>query len=287
MAFRTYYRLVKPGIVYGNVITAAAGGLLASRNGVDLGLIAATLSGLALVIASAGVFNNYIDRGLDAKMDRTKKRALAAGLISPLAAMIYASILVVAGFGLLIFFTNWLTVTVAALAEFFYVVVYGVAKRRSVHGTVVGSLPGAAPPVIGYVAVSGHLDGAALILFLALVFWQMPHFYAIAIYRYKDYKNAGLPVLPVEKGLTAAKVQIVAYTIAFCAAVIALKVFAYAGWAYLLVVGLAALAWLKVGLDGFWVKDSAKWARRMFFYSLIVNLIFAFMVAANNWLAKL
>jgi heme o synthase len=282
MAFKDYYRLTKPGIVYGNTLTGAAGFLLASRNGVDWWLLLAVLSGLALTVASACVFNNYIDQGIDTKMERTRKRALVAGRISARAAIIYGTVLGTAGLALIGVFANWLAFLIAGLAMFFYIVVYGIAKRKSVHGTVVGSLPGAAPPVIGYVSVSGHLDGAALLLFLIMVCWQMPHFYAIAIYRSADYRAAGLPVLPIKKGVLAAKKQMVFYICAFVVCLALLSLLGYAAWACLAVLGGAGLAWLKLALDGFKAKDNYRWAKRMFFYSLIVNLTFVIMIASSN-----
>ena len=281
------YRLTKPGIVYGNAITAIAGFLLASKGSVDLGLLAATVGGLSLVVASACVFNNYIDRGLDQRMDRTKKRALAVGSLRPKVAIAYATTLGVAGFALLAIFTNWLSFFIALTAFIFYVVFYGIAKRRSVHGTLVGSLPGAAPPVIGYCAVTGQLDGGALLLFLIMVFWQMPHFYAIAMYRFADYKAAGLPVLPVKRGFAETKIQILLYISAFIVALCGLTIFGYTGYAYLVVAGLVGLAWLALGIKGYRAINDKLWARQMFLFSLLVTLVVSVMISANSLLVKL
>ncbi len=284
---KIYYRLTKPGIVYGNAITAIAGFLLASKGSVDLGLLAATVGGLSLVVASACVFNNYIDRGLDQRMDRTKKRALAVGSLRPKVAIAYATTLGVAGFALLAIFTNWLSFFIALTAFIFYVVFYGIAKRRSVHGTLVGSLPGAAPPVIGYCAVTGQLDGGALLLFLIMVFWQMPHFYAIAMYRFADYKAAGLPVLPVKRGFAETKIQILLYISAFIVALCGLTIFGYTGYAYLVVAGLVGLAWLALGIKGYRAINDKLWARQMFLFSLLVTLVVSVMISANSLLVKL
>src|SRR6185437_15386626 len=167
---RTYYRLTKPGIVYGNSITAAAGFFLASRGHVDWGKFLAMLVGLALVIASACVFNNYLARHIDTRMDRTKKRALAIGAISHRAALIYASALGLTGLLILAVFTTWLATLCALAGHVLYVAAYGYTKRRTPWGTEVGAISGAAPPVVGYTAVTGHFDAGALILFLILVF---------------------------------------------------------------------------------------------------------------------
>ncbi len=162
--FKAYYQLTKPGIIYGNLLNTASGFLLASKWHFGFGLLLATLGGTALVIASACVINNFLDREIDAKMARTKKRALVSGSISGPRALICASLLGLLGFVILGVRTNRLTFGLGVLALFTYVVLYGIAKRRSVHGTVVGSIAGALPPVAGYTAVTNHLDSGALIL---------------------------------------------------------------------------------------------------------------------------
>jgi len=242
------------------------------------------LAGLSLVVASACVFNNLIDRDIDRRMARTKSRALVSGRISAPAAIVYASLLGAAGVLVLILWTNLLTTLIALAAEVVYVIFYGWAKRRSVHSTVVGSLAGAAPPAIGYCSLTNHLDGAALILFLILVFWQMPHFYAIGIYRRDDYAAAKLPILPVKSGLKATKINILAYITAFIAAVASLTIFGYSGYSYLIITGLAGLAWLRLGLKGLNSKDDKPWARQMFRFSLLVTLIVSLMISLDTWL---
>jgi heme o synthase len=279
-----YYRLAKPGIVYGNAITAAGGFFLASKRHFDIDLFLAMLLGLSFIIGSACVFNNYIDRDIDKKMDRTKKRALVSGDISVRNALIYAVLLGLSGAAILGLFTNWLALRVALAGLFAYVVVYGIAKRRTVHGTVIGSISGAVPPVVGYTAVTKHLDGGALLLFIILVCWQMPHFYAIAIYRSKDYAAAHIPVLPLVSGVRNTKLQMTAYILAFTAASIALAGFGYAGTTYLVVMILVSLAWLKLAFQGFNTKDDNAWARKLFRFSLIVTLVFSLMISTNAWL---
>jgi len=158
---KTYYYLTKPGIIRGNAVTAAAGFLLAAGLHPDLGLFLATLVGLSLIVASACVLNNCLDRRIDAAMARTQRRALVRGLVSTRAAIIYATILGLTGAALLAAFTNLLTLGLALFGLFAYVVLYGIAKRRTVHGTVVGSISGAVPPVVGYTAVTGSLDHGA------------------------------------------------------------------------------------------------------------------------------
>jgi protoheme IX farnesyltransferase len=282
-AVRMYYGLAKPGIVYSNVMTAAAGFLLASKGHVNFALALSLLGGTALIIASACVFNNYIDRGIDAKMARTKKRAIASGEISAKSALIYAVLLGILGF-LILSGTNWLTVMIGFVAIFSYVVLYGIAKRKTVHGTLVGTIPGAASLVAGYTAVSGKLDAEALILFLIMVAWQMPHFYSIAMYRLSDYKAAKIPVNPLVRGMKNTKFQIICYVFIFILACSALSVFGYAGLSYRVAMLAVGTYWLYKAVKAFETHDDAKWARGMFGFSLIVLLVFSTMISLNSWL---
>ena len=281
---RIFYRLAKPGIIYGNLLPVIAGFFLASRGNINLALFIETALGISLVMGSACVFNNFIDRDIDKRMDRTKGRALASGKISARAALLYASMLGVLGFGTLLLFTNVLTTVIAGIGFVFYVILYGWAKRRSVHGTLVGSISGAVPPAVGYCAVSNHFGQGALLIFLALVFWQMPHFYAIATYRAKDYARAGLPVLPVKKSIQNTKWQILLYTVAFVITTIAFWVEGYTGYTYLLIMLGVGAWWLRRALAGFTASDDAAWARKMFFNSLIVLVIFTFALSVDWWL---
>jgi protoheme IX farnesyltransferase len=276
---KSYYRLTKPGIIYGNAIAAIAGFLLASKGHFNIVLFLAALVGLSLVIASGCVINNYIDRSIDDKMLRTKKRALVTKTIPEKNALIFAAILGLLGFFILFQFTNLLTTFVAFVGYFFYVVMYSIWKRKSIHGTIIGSVSGAVPPVVGYCAVTNHFDVAALLLFLILVFWQMPHFYAIAIFRMKDYAAARIPVLPVKKGIQHTKVQIMLYIVAFIIAAALLTVYHYTGYSYLVVVLILGFAWLWRGFKGYTTGDAIKWAREMFFFSLVVLLVWSAIVS--------
>jgi protoheme IX farnesyltransferase len=262
-----------------------AGFLLASAGHPNLALLLAVLVGTSLVIASACVFNNYIDRGIDQRMDRTKQRALASGQIKPAAALTYATVLGLIGFGVLARYTSWLVVVIGLVAFVDYVILYGISKRRSVHGTLVGSICGAAPIVAGYCAVTGRFDLGALLLFIILALWQMPHFYAIAIYRLDDYTAAGLPVLPVRQGVGVAKRQIVAYIVAFMVAVTALSVWGYASYIVAVVVTLLGLWWLRLAIGGFKVADDSRWARGVFRFSLVVLLGFCIMISLSSVLS--
>lgn len=267
---KTYYMLTKPGIILGNVITTAGGFALASKGHIQYSLFLITLVGLAFVIASAGVFNNYIDRAMDAKMARTKNRALPKGLVSLRNALLFANFLALIGISVLAIYTNLLTVFVALLGFFVYLVLYAFLKYRSFYGTIIGSIAGGVPPVVGYCAVSNSVDAGAFILFMIVVLWQMPHFYAIAIYRFDDYAAASIPVLPIEKGMYITKIHMALYIVAFIMTTLMLTLTDYMGYMYGAVAALLGLAWLALCLNGFRIDNDKLWARKMFLYSLMV-----------------
>src|SRR5487761_49478 len=171
-SLRDYYELTKARLVLGNAIAALAGFILASNSPFNTRLLLETLAGIMFVMASGCVFNNYIDRAIDREMERTKSRALATGRMSGGTALFYGAALGVAGFLILIFFTNILTVGAALFGFFFYVVMYSLWwKRISALGMFVGGLAGAVPPVVGYTAASGRFDLGAALLFLMLLSW--------------------------------------------------------------------------------------------------------------------
>lgn len=278
---KTYYLLTKPGIIVGNLITTAAAFILASKGHIDFRLFLQTLVGLGLVIASACVFNNYIDREADKKMARTKNRPLVKGLITGKKAMVFAIFLGLIGTCILYIYTNLLAVVVALAGFFIYVILYSLLKYHTIYATLVGSVSGAVPPVVGYCAVSNNFDAGALLLFAILVFWQMPHFFAIALYRLKDYTAVPIPVLPIKKGIGATKVQMLLYIIAFIIAANLLTILGYTGYAYQSVATLLGFVWLWLCITGFKVANNQLWARKMFQLSLIVIMGLCIMIAVD------
>lgn len=278
---KDYYTLTKPGIIYGNGITLVAGFLLASRNDIAYTVLFWTLVGLSLVIASGCVFNNYIDRDIDAHMERTKNRALVRGVISGTHALIFGAILGIVGFGVLLLFTNSATSFAACIGFFVYVVVYSLwLKRRSVHSALIGSISGAMPIVVGYLSVTGEINVCAVILFLILVFWQMPHSFAIALYRLRDYEAASIPVFPVKNGVHKTKVHMLIYTVLFVIATMALFVYGYTSYLYFFSIAVLGVLWIGYGVYGLYIPSSktALWSRRMFMFSIIILLAFCVVV---------
>jgi protoheme IX farnesyltransferase len=279
---KQYLNLAKPGIVFGNLISVTGGFFLASRGDADLALFFATALGVSLVIASGCVFNNYIDRDIDQKMERTRNRVLAQGLVSPAHAIVYASVLGVAGVAVLYAATNPLAVMLVLMGFVVYVGLYSLwLKRGSVYGTLVGSLSGAAPPVVGYCAVSNEFDAGAAILLLIFSLWQMPHSYAIAIFRFNDYQAANIPVLPVIKGISAAKRQIVLYIAAFVVATLMLTLSGYAGYSYFVVAALSGAYWLWMGVSGYKAVDDRVWARKLFTFSIVTITMLSVMMSVD------
>lgn len=274
--------LTKPGIIMGNLITTIGGFALASKGHMNVLLLLYAFVGLGLVIASACICNNVIDRRADIKMARTKNRPLAQGLISVTNAAIFAISLGVLGTLILFFYTNTLTTILAVAGFFFYVVMYSIWKYRSSAGTLVGSISGALPPVIGYCAVSGRLDFCALLLFAVMVLWQMPHFYAIASFRVEDYTAAAIPVLPVVKGMHVTKMHMLIYTVAFGLITASFFLFKYTGYLYLISTSLLSLGWLALCIKGFWAKDDKRWARHMFYLSLVIILVLSAMISFDT-----
>ncbi|AKP34556.1 MULTISPECIES: heme o synthase [Yersinia] len=279
---KQYLQVTKPGIIFGNLISVVGGFLLASKGVIDYPLFLATLFGVSLVVASGCVFNNYIDRDIDRIMERTKNRVLVKGLIDPKVSLIYASVLGIAGMLLLYVAANLLAMLLAVIGFVIYVGVYSLyMKRKSVYGTLIGSLSGAAPPVIGYCAVTGQFDMGALILLLIFSLWQMPHSYAIAIFRFKDYQAANIPVLPVIKGISVTKNHITLYILAFMVATLMLTLSGYAGYKYLVVAAAVSVWWLGMALRGYKATNDIVWARKLFVFSIIAITSLSVMMSVD------
>lgn len=283
--FKDYYSLTKPGVLYGNALTAAAGFLLAANGHLDVWLFLALVAGSTFIIASACVLNNFLDQDIDSKMARTKKRAIVAGDVKGRDAVILSIVLGVLGMAILVLFTNWLVVLIGLIGFIDYVVLYGMlSKRLSIHGTLVGSISGAVPILAGYVAVSDVIDAGALIVFAVMFLWQMPEFYSIAIYRMKEYKAAGVPVISVVKGKEYTRLQIFFYTLAFVISTLLLSIYGYVGYSYFAVMGLLGAYWIWLAVKGFKAKDIDAWARKMFRFSLIILLAFCAMISLESLL---
>lgn len=279
-----YYRLTKPGIIRANVLTGTAGFLFASRGNPDFTLLAFTLLGISLIIASACVLNNMLDRTIDAKMERTENRALVTGAMSLHSAGLFATVMGAIGFFALATQTNPLTTWVGVIAVVDYVVLYGYAKRRSVHGTLVGGIAGATAITAGYTAVTNQLNTTAIVLFLILFVWQLPHFYAIAVYRRVDYRKAGIPVLSVVKGTLFTQRVILACIPLFAVMAGLLNTYAQTSAVYLITMLAVSGWWLWIGLSRLKTLSPTKWGKAVFGSSLVVLLVFCLLISVDTFL---
>jgi len=279
---RDYWHVTKPGMVLGNLVPVLGSFFLASRGHVDVALFLSTTIGISLLIASACVLNNCMDRDLDRMMKRTHNRVLATGLMSTNAAFLYASVLGMVGMSLLLEEDNLLSVVIVLAGFLIYVWVYGLYfKRHSVYAPLIGSLAGAAPPLAAYCAVTGRFDLGAVILLSIFGLWQIPHFYAIAIYRLDDYTAAAIPVLPVKHGVAATKRHIIGFIVAYIVATLMLTVRGYTGYSYLAVAIVSGLVWLSVAGKTYNSSDERLWARNLFVCSIIINFTLCVMMSID------
>lgn len=277
-----FISVTKPGIIIGNIITLCGGFFLGAQGHINVWLFIATAIGMTLVIACGCVLNNYIDRDIDQLMERTKERVLVKGLISGKVAIVYSIVLGLSGLLLLYFGSNPLTALVALIALLIYVVVYSLyAKRKSIYGTLIGAIAGAASPVVGYCAATNQFDFGAVSVFLILFCWQIPHSYAITIYRFKDYSAAGIPVLPIIKNIYATKISMLLYIIAFALAALLPTLCGYTGFIYFVVALSVGLVWLYMALKGFSTENDYKWSRRMFTMSILNITLLSLMMSVG------
>lgn len=271
---KKYLFLTKPGILFGNFVTTLGGYFLAAQGSVDFLLLLITLLGTTLVVASGCVVNNVIDQDIDQKMQRTQNRAMVKKSISGPVALVYSLVLGVIGFSILWFWVNAYAFLFAVIGFVVYVVFYSLwTKRTTIHQTVIGSISGASPPVIGYTAVSNEFDLAALLIFIGYALWQMPHSWAIAVYRFDDYKNAGIPILPVARSILRTKIESLIYVVLFTITMNALFVYGYVNWLYLVILNALCIYWFYIGVLGFKAENDQLWAKRFFLFSVILITI--------------
>lgn len=282
---RSYFQLIKPGITLSNTISGVAGFFLAaSFIPFSLTALIGVVAGIALVIASACVMNNVLDRDIDKRMKRTAKRDVASGVISINKALLFGAILGLAGFTFLLVCTNTLTFLLGVLAYIWYIAIYGIAKRTTAYSTLIGGVAGALPPMAGYTALTGTVDAGAILVFLILFFWQMPHFYAISMFRQSDYASAKLPVWSVKYGMKSAKLQILVFTFLFAIVAVLPVIYGYTGVVYFVGAAGLSLYWLYKGISLYDKVTDIKWARTMFGVSLLVMLSICLLIAVGGYL---
>ncbi|GAK13310.1 heme o synthase [Geomicrobium sp. JCM 19039] len=270
---------VKTGIVKSNLIAMFAGIALAlyanqvSPLQMIPEIVFATI-GSAFIIGAAGTFNNVYDRDIDSIMERTKNRPTVTGVMPVRTALIFGTTIALLGL-LALFFASPLAALFGFMGLFLYVIPYTMwSKRRSIYNTEIGSISGAMPPLIGWAAISTDMLSAGVLgLFVVMLLWQMPHFYAIAIRKHDEYKAAKVPMLPVVKGLRRTYVQTNVYLVAL---IFASFLFMPLSLGIVLVALILGVGWLLLSMIGYRRMDPQKWAKSMFIYSLNhMSILFA------------
>ncbi|MCM3568770.1 heme o synthase [Neobacillus mesonae] len=280
-AWKDFMALIKIGIVNSNLITTFTGIWLAlhftGQSFLEhLDVIFYTIAGSSFIIAGSCVVNNYVDRDIDHLMERTKTRPTVTGKVLPFKVLGLGIFLI--GLGtLFLFFTTITATVIGLLGVFSYVFLYTLwSKRQLVSNTIIGSISGAVPPLIGWAAVDANLDMIAWALFILMFAWQPPHFYALAMRRVNEYRAAGIPMLPVVKGFKTTKLHILFWvTVLLPLPILLVKL----GIPFLILATLLNIGWLALGIYGYKIKDDIKWAKLMFVYSLqYLTIIFVAMV---------
>ena len=232
--WRTYLELTKPRVVALMIFTVIVGMLLATRGAIPWRVVLFAPLGIALVAASAAAINHLVDRRIDAAMARTRGRPVPRGALAGSQVAAFAA--VVGGVGMLVLmaFTNLLCAALTFASLVGYAVIYSMLlKHATPHNIVIGGAAGAAPPLLGWVAVTGQLDPGALLLFLIIFVWTPPHFWALAIHRRDDYARADVPMLPVTHGVPFTSTRILQYTLGLVLVTFMPFAIGMSGWIYL------------------------------------------------------
>ncbi|HYM16196.1 MAG TPA: heme o synthase [Dehalococcoidia bacterium] len=241
-----YVALTKPRIISLLLITTIPTMILAAKGVPSLWLIAATVVGGSLAAGGANAINCYIDRDIDEIMHRTQGRPLPLGRMEPINALVFALGLEAAAFALLALSSNILAASLALAATLFYVFVYTLwLKRTTPQNIVIGGAAGAAPPLVAWAAVTGHVGLPAIVLFAVIFVWTPPHFWALSIKYRDDYARAGVPMLPVVATLASTKTQIFAYAVALLPVSLALVLTGTVGWIYAASAAVLGLAFIR------------------------------------------
>lgn len=276
-ALRDVVALAKPRITVFALLTAMAGLALAPGDPTEAPWLA-LLVGTALIVGAANTLNMYLERDIDCLMARTRTRPLPAGRMDPPVALVFGVAQAVVATPVLTFAVNPLTGLLGVVAFLSYVCLYTPLKQRTTIATLIGSVPGAMPPLLGWTAATGALDLAALALFGVMFLWQIPHFHAIALFRRKDYDRAGLKILPSTGGEVTTRHAIVFYLALQVQVSLLLFPLGVAGRWYLLTAALLGGGYFAYGLRGL-AAGGPRWARNLFLLSLVyLPVLFAALV---------
>ena len=284
VSWRDYYELTKPNVVLLMLLTSVIGMFMAADGMVAWSVLCWGNLGIALCAGSAAAVNHLVDQRIDSVMARTQNRPVATGKIPTLHAIIFASVLGLAGMAMLIALINPLTAWLTLASLLGYAVVYTLwLKRATPQNIVIGGLAGAAPPLLGWTAVTNSIDGHGLLLVMIIFAWTPPHFWALAIHRKEEYAKVDVPMLPVTHGDQYTRLHILLYTIIMF--VVTLLPFAtrMSGWLYLLgavILGIGFLYWAIVLLRG----NNPKAPMETFKYSIIYLMALFLVMLLDHWL---
>jgi protoheme IX farnesyltransferase len=251
------------------VLLTTAGGIFLAPGQPSSAVLLITLIATAGTVASAQALNCYLERDSDRFMARTRNRPLPAGRMDPAVALWFGLSLGVVSIPALAFGVNLLTGALALLAHLSYVLVYTPLKSKSPSAMLVGALPGALPPLMGWTAVTGRIELPGLVLFAILFLWQLPHFIAIALFRKEEYAAAGLQSLPLARGDATSRKHILAYLLLLVPVTLLLVPLHVAGGVYLASAVVLGALFLGHGAYGLWRGGDRHWARQLFFLSLV------------------
>jgi protoheme IX farnesyltransferase len=266
------------------LITALGGMFLAANGPPPLIIALLVMSGGSLAAGGASAINNAIDWDIDQRMRRTRSRPVADGRIGPKSALIFGIILNMIAFGLLAIWVNYLSACLTLGATLFYVLIYTKwLKRSTTQNIVIGGAAGAIPPVVGWAAITGGLGLPALYLFSIIFFWTPPHFWALSLLIQGDYEMAGVPMLPVVKGIPATTKNIFLYTVILVTITILFFTIGAVGFLYLF--GATVLGSIFLYLSYNLIRSSGKRsARNLYLYSLLyLALMFGFIILDSSW----
>jgi len=268
---RELWALTKPRVTV-LVLLTAAGALYFAPGELPWATAVAAMLGTTLVVGAANALNCWLERDSDRHMTRTRTRPLPAGRLAPRIALGFGLLLGAISVPLLALLVNPLTGLLGAFALVSYVWIYTPLKRHSWLALLVGAVPGAMPPLMGWTARTGSLDAPGLVLFAVLFVWQLPHFLAIATFRKDEYTRAGIQVLPAVRGIFVTRLHAITWAAALVPVSLLLVPLGEAGLPYLLVMGVAGLGFLGLTARGLFAEPSAegdvRWARTVFFASL-------------------
>ena len=244
-SWREYLELTKPRVVALLLLTALVGMALATPTWVAADILIPAMLGIGLMASSAAAVNHLVDRHIDAKMARTLRRPLPTGALSPRKVLTFAMVIGTLGYIVLELFVNRITAVLTLASLVGYAVIYTMyLKRATPQNIVIGGLAGAAPPLLGWTAVTGEIHAFPLLLVMIVFTWTPPHFWALAVHRAKDYAKAEIPMLPVTHGIAFTKTCILLYTILLTAVCVLPYLVGMSGWLYLVGVNILNVIFL-------------------------------------------